>query len=170
MSPFSCVREKELLDLLDRGQWPQACADELSAHVVGCRACSELALVKQAFQAARATTMSARSLPSAGALWWRAQLRRRNAAIERISRPILGAQIFALGMILVLAAGALAWQVRRGLHLAAWIEALPQTLHLDALWPASLASFTGSFGSVVPVLATLALVSGVVVYFASEKH
>ena len=168
MTRLTCAREKEVEELVQRGQWPQACAEDLRVHVQGCRACSDLALVAQAFRAAHATAMPA--LPSAGALWWRAQLRRRNAAIERIGRPILGAQIFAFAMILLVAAGALAAQVRRGFELRAWIEALPRALHLDALWPTSLGGFDGSFWYLVPVLATLALVGGVVVYFASEKQ
>jgi hypothetical protein len=171
MSPFSCAREAELLALLDRGQWPQACAAELRAHVEGCRVCSEVVLAKQAFQAERASAMAAPNLPTASALWWRAQLRRRNAAVERVGRPILGAQIFAMVLVLLLAAAGLAWQLRRGVHPAAlnptvWIEGL----HFDALWSASLGSFVGSFGFIMPVLAMLVLVSGVVVYFASEKQ
>jgi hypothetical protein len=168
MTRLTCAREKEVEELVQRGQWPHACADELRVHVQGCRACSDLALVAQAFRSAHATATPA--LPSAGALWWRAQLRRRNAAIERIGRPILGAQIFAFAMILLVAAGALAGRMRRGFELRAWIEALPRALHLDALWPTSLGGFDGSFWYLVPVLATLALVGGVVVYFASEKQ
>jgi hypothetical protein len=168
MTRLTCAREKEVEELVQRGQWPQACAEELRAHVQACRACSDLALVAQAFRSAHATAMPA--LPSAGALWWRAQLRRRNAAIERIGRPILGAQIFAFAMILLVAAGALAGGMRRGFEPTAWIEALPRALHLDALWPTSLSGFDGSFWYLVPVLATLALVGGVVVYFASEKQ
>jgi hypothetical protein len=170
MSPFSCTREPEVRMLLERGQWPLAFSVELRAHVAACRSCGEIILVKQAFQSARTTSMAVPVLPSAGALWWRAQLRRRNAAIERIGKPILGAQIFALGMILVLGAAALAWQLRRGLEFVGWMEALPRSLHLDALLPASLTGLNGSFWFLLPLLAVLALVSGVVVYFASEKH
>ena len=170
MSPFSCARESELRILLDRGQWPLASSEELRAHVAACRSCAEIVLVKQAFQVARVTAIAVPVLPSAGTLWWRAQLRRRNAAIERIGKPILLAQIFALGMILVLGAGALTWQLRRGFDFMAWMEALPRILHLDALLPASFTGFDGSFWYLVPLLAALALVSGVVVYFASEKQ
>jgi hypothetical protein len=164
MSPFFCVREKELLVLVDRGQWPLAAPAELRDHVAGCRCCSELVSVKRAFEASRAAAMPA--LPSAGSVWWRAQIRRRHADLERIGRPLLGAQIFALALFLALAAGGLVWQARRGLHPAAWFQAL----HLDWFWSASIASFTGGFGMVVAVLAMLALVSGVVVYFASERR
>lgn len=166
MSPFRCPRESELTGLLDRGQWPLASSAELRAHVAGCRNCSDLVLLKRTFQAARAATTAMPVLPSAGALWWRAQLRRRNEAIERIGRPILGAQIFALAMFLLLAAAALAWQVHNGLHPVTWIE----SLHFDALLPATLPSFEGGLWFLVPLLSILAIVSGVVVYFASEKR
>lgn len=110
----------------------------------------------------RAATLPVPALPSAGALWWRAQLRRRNADLARINRPILGAQIFATVLTLLLAGASLAWELRRGLHLAAWLQAL----HIEALWPASF----GNLAFLVPLLGMLVLVSGVVVYFASEKY
>ena len=31
MSPFGCVRERETAEVLERGQWPHACSDELRA-------------------------------------------------------------------------------------------------------------------------------------------
>ena len=54
MTLGSCPREKEVADLLHRGHWPQACPADLRAHVDACRSCSELVLVTQAFQSARA--------------------------------------------------------------------------------------------------------------------
>src|SRR5258707_1336299 len=123
MSPFSCVREREVTELLDRGYWPEACPDDLREHVESCRMCSDLVLVSQAFQAAHKQAAPLPHLESAGALWWRAQLRRRNAAIEKVGRPILGAQIFALVMSVVVAAAVLAW---RGDTLKAWFADLPR--------------------------------------------
>jgi hypothetical protein len=174
MTPFFCAREPELRKLLERGQWPQASPDELRAHVAGCRPCSELASVEQILRAARAEAGALPRLPSAGAIWWRAQLRRRHLEMERIGRPLLGAQLFALALTLAVAMGALAWEVRRGVHPAAWFNAL----HLGWGWgwgwgwlrSESLTSFTGSLGLGIPILAMVALVSGVVVYFASEKR
>jgi hypothetical protein len=166
MSPFGCTREKEVAELLDRGQWPQASPEELRAHAGACRSCSELILTKQAFRQARAAAMSMPTLPSPSALWWRAQLRKRNEAIERINRPILGAQIFALAIVALAAVGGLLWQLRHGFDLADWFR----QVHLDTLWPSSLGNFAGGLWFVVPVLAALAIVSGLVVYFASEKQ
>jgi hypothetical protein len=162
-----CTREKEVAESLERGHWPDACTAELRAHVAGCRVCGDLILVTQAFRRARADAADAARLAPAGGLWWRAQLRRRNTAIQRIGRPILGAQIFALAVSLLVAGGLL---VSQGLHWMSWLEALPQSLHLEALWPSTLPNFAGGLSLLVPVLATVALLSGVVVYLASEKQ
>ncbi len=185
----TCPREKEVKELVERGQWPvaSATAQELRAHVDRCRSCGELVLVTAAFQHARAQAVGEARLGSPGVLWWRAQLRRRNAAMERIGRPILGAQIFALAINLLLAVGFVAWQARHGLawftwHFwNGWFARLPQAaaLHLDSLWPSALWSSTlpdSGLSSLltpmvmIPAAATLALLGGVVVYLASEKQ
>ena len=167
MSPFACPREKQLATLLRLNHWPHACPPDLRTHVEECRSCSDLVLLTQSFQQARTSAAAAAPIQSSGALWWRAQLRRRNAAIERIGKPILGAQIFALALTLIVAAGFLATQARQGLRWISWLADLPASIHMAALWPVS---FDNRLMLLVPVLATLALVSGVVVYLASEKQ
>jgi hypothetical protein len=164
MIPITCAREKEVAEFLHRGHWPQACTPELRDHVAACRQCSDLVLVTQTFQSARASTTPPR-LESPGALWWRAQLRRRNSALERINRPILGAQIFALAVALVLGVGMLGWESRHGMKLAALLH----DLHLSALLPTSL-TIEGNLWLILPLAATLALVSGVILYLATEKQ
>ena len=166
MTPFTCAREKEVKSLMERGLGPELWANEMRAHVEGCRACSELVLVQGAVAEARTSAMALPVLPPAGGLWWRAQLRRRNQAMARIANPILGAEIFAVLIVTLGAVCGVGWELRRGIEPAAWLRAL----HLDTLWPASLASFDGAWGFLVPVLAALAVVSGVVGYFASEKQ
>jgi hypothetical protein len=166
MSPFTCAREREVTQLLDRGYWPEACPPDLREHVQSCRMCSDLVLVSQAFRTAHKETIQLPRLESAGALWWRAQLRRRSAAIEKVGRPILGAQIFALVVSVVVAGGVLAM---RGDTLKSWFVDLPRVLHLDALWPAALSQSSGIASIVFPALATVALLSGLVVYLSTEK-
>jgi hypothetical protein len=176
MSLSACPREKEVKELLELGQWPSACAPELHVHVEGCRSCGELVLVTTAFQKARAEAVGAAKLGSPGVLWWRAQLRRRNAAVERIGRPILGAQIFALGINLMLVVAIVTWQARHGLAWLTRLEQLPQTaaMHLDSLWPSMIpaSGWSSLLNPMVMILAaaTLALLGGVVVYLASEKQ
>jgi hypothetical protein len=116
--------------------------------------------------------MDAAQLPPAGLLWWRAQLRRRNAAVERIQKPILGAQIFAFAITLLIAAGIAAWQARDGWNWMKWLGSLAQSqvFHWEVLWPFASAKSAAGFLSLIPALALLALVSGVVLYFSSEKQ
>ena len=163
MTLRGCGREKELAELLERGHWPDASSDELRAHVARCRACRDLVLVKQAFRADRAMAASAAKLESPGVVWWRARLRRRNAAIAQIGRPILGAQIFALAISLIAAAGYVGTQARRGFQWLAWVEQLPRALHLGALLPEGL-RLQGETWLVMSLVAMLALMSGVIVY------
>lgn len=174
-----CPRESEVRQLLERGQWQaaDATAPELRAHVAGCRSCGELVLVTQAFQQARAAAIAQARPASAGVLWWRAQLRRRNAAVERIGRPLLGAQIFAVAVNLALVVGFLVWQARNGADWLAWLQQLPQSVsfHFDTQWLGSLWSTDAASSGLgtlllISALAVLALVGGVVVYLASEKQ
>lgn len=167
MSPFTCAREGEVTQLLDKGCWPGACAADLREHVESCRMCSDLVLVASAFQSAHKQAMQVSQIESAGALWWRAQLRKRNAAIEKVARPIFGAQIFALAISVIVGAAVLAWQ---GNAMKAWFADLPRALHLNALVPGALSPSGGITWILLPVLATVALLSGVVVYLATEKQ
>lgn len=167
-----CVHEKELAALLALGHYPHACPPELRAHVELCRSCADLILVTRALQTARAQTAAVANLASPGLLWWRAQLRRRNAAVERIGKPILGAQIFALAVNLLLVGGFIVSQATHGIQWLPWLEQLPQSqsLHFEVLWPSALFSAGWSFTVLIPVLATLALVGGVAVYLVSERQ
>lgn len=167
-----CSREKEVTELLRQGGWPDACAPELRVHVSECRSCGELVLVTQAFQGARANTAPTAKFTSPGALWWRAQLRRRNAAVERVGKPILGAQIFALGVNLLLVVGFLAYQARNGVNWLLWLEQLPQsfTICLESLWSSGLFNSGWSLMVLIPAIATVALLSGVAVYLATGKQ
>jgi len=168
----SCSHEKEVAELLRRGQWPAACAPELRAHVSACRSCGDLALVATSFQRARSEAAGAAPIKSPGTLWWRAQLRRRNAAVERIGKPILGAQIFALLINLFVVVGLLVYQAQHGLGWLIWLAQLPQagTQHIDKLWTSTLLNPGWSPLVLIPALATLALLAGVVVYLASDRQ
>ena len=166
MSPFTCPHEREVSMALHDGRWPSACPDELRTHVSSCRSCSDLVLVTEALHASRRHAANIARLEPPGAIWWRAQLRRRNAAIEKMSRPILGAQIFALLITLVVVAGIALWQAE---NWSSWFTELPSVLHLDALIPSSTPQ-AGILWVVVPVFATIAILSGIVVYLASEKQ
>jgi hypothetical protein len=190
MTLLPCQHEAEIKQLLERGHWPQACTQELRTHINSCRACGDLVLVTQAFHSARVASASAASLPPPGVLWWRAQLRRRNAAVERINRPILGAQIFAFAITLLIAVGCVISQAQYSLHwllsvaggLGNWLAFVPQsqTFHLEVLWPFASSGSSGLIESIksikpnlmylIPGLGMLAFLSGIVLYLVSEKQ
>jgi len=161
-----CPREREVSELVARGRWPQAAAVEVSEHVQGCPACADLVLVALAFQSDRAEMVAAAKPGSAGALWWRAQLRRRRSAVERIERPLMSAQIFALAVSLAAALGFVGFEARHGVAWLDWLEGIPQAATMQIADASSL----GWMWVLLAAGATLTLVAGVVVYLASDKQ
>jgi hypothetical protein len=141
MTIAACAREKEVRALVLGGQWPAACPPDLREHVQRCQACAEIALVMEAFRGARTSSLHAASPVPAGVLWWRAQLRRRRQAVERIGQPILGAQIFSFAVILAIAVVLALSQARRG---APWLDWFSQLGHSLATGFADLWSSTAT--------------------------
>jgi hypothetical protein len=164
----SCSYEKEVAQTLKDGHWPNGCTKELRAHVAACANCGDLVLVTKAFQSARSESVHESPPGSPGLLWWRAQLRRRNAATEQISRPVTIAQTFALVVTVVVAIGFAASQYHHGLRWATWWSDLTPSRILHFLSVGS-GLLDGKLALVIPSLAALALLSGLVVYLVSEK-
>jgi hypothetical protein len=126
--------------------------------------------VTEAFQRSRAAAVFEARLPAAGAIWWRAQLRRRNAALERVGRPILGAYVFALTVMLLVAGATVIQQARHGMR---WLDWLPQLeaarLHVTGFNASLWLSSGGVLVVLLPVFATVALAGAVVVYLAERR-
>src|SRR5271167_4467716 len=121
----TCSFERELAQALKDGHWPRGCSTELRDHVKACASCGELVLLTRTFQRARNESMreAVPGSPGAGSpslLWWRAQLRRRNAATERVSRPITIAETFALVVYVFVGVVLVASQYRHGLKWSSW--------------------------------------------------
>jgi hypothetical protein len=164
----TCSFEKEIAQALKDGHWPDGCGAELRAHVDACGNCGDLVLVTRTFQRARSESERAAPCGSPSLPWWRAQLRRRNAATERVSRPITMAQTFAWFVLGLVGVAFVVSQYRHGLQWASWwAEFVPsQALHV-------LVSGTGQVGWSFVLLifgfGVLALLSGLVVYLASDE-
>jgi len=121
MKLYSCAQHESVSTALQAGHWPEACDPALRAHVEGCASCSDLLLVTQTLQRARTEATQAARLPSPGILWWRAQLRRRNAAIESVTRPIAVAEKIAVLIMLIVVVALAVWQHDQ---IAAWLAAI----------------------------------------------
>jgi len=164
----ACSYEDELSRALKNGHWPEGCGAELRAHVQACASCGDLVLVTQSLQQARSESEHAAVCGSPSLLWWRAQLRRRNAATERVGRPVTIAQTFAWFVTGLVGVVFVASQYRHGLHWAAWWSELisQRTFHFLPIgaelvgW--NLVLLISGFG-------VLAFLSVLVVYLASEK-
>jgi len=158
-----CSEREELRAVLRRGQWPDGCPAELVKHVEGCAACRAEVLVTAHVQAARAEAVSAAVAASVSPslLWWRAQTRRREAALKQAARPLAAAQMFALVVTVAAVAGFVAWQWPAVVALGAHAGGGFSLARLEAEW------------GVVPVMAALALVSalgGVVALLTVERE
>lgn len=100
MMTAACHREEELLDALGNG----LVGPELAAHVADCHACGELQLVAGALLDDRSHAISEASVPSAGTIWWRMQLRLRHEAQAAARRSLLIGQAASLLIALTLVA------------------------------------------------------------------
>jgi len=174
----SCRHENELRELMARGQWPAACPPDLRAHLSGCCACGDLVMVSEAFQQARVDSVAAARPVAPAVLLWRAQLRRRNAAVERIGRTLLGAQIFTFAVSVVAALGFAGFEARGGAEWTTWnywsdcLAQLPQAAasQWGSLSSGALAGSGWSWMLLASALATLLLLGGVAVYLATDKQ
>lgn len=166
----SCPHETEIQAIVRSGHWPEACDPELRNHVETCRTCGEQLLVLHAFHSARAHTMQAARVDHPDLLWWRAQLRRRNDALQRVSRPITTAQIFAFCISVLAAAALLRSQWQQGLNWSSWLPQSSSASQFDAL--SFFTSINADWGLFLMLtgLGTVLLLSAVIVYLASDRN
>jgi len=175
MSANPCPHENEIRQLAASGQWPHACPADLTDHLRSCRTCADLLMLEQAFREDRRRTIQQAAPPAPGTIWWRAQLRRRSAALESIDKPIVRVQIFTICVYLLAAVSLVAWQSVRGLR---WLDLVKRvSLDFGSLIPFSVTreGITGSgFLVLLPILGGLALLCSVLIYVVSnripEKH
>jgi len=119
-----CDREQEVVDALRSGRWASAWGEEIRQHVAVCTVCAEVAFVTREFQredelARTELGQPGAGLPSAGLVWWKAQLQARRAAEQRAAEPIVWAEraAYALGALATLGLGVWQWP-----RIAAWLQ------------------------------------------------
>jgi hypothetical protein len=157
MKSYFCSQYDLVEAALRAGHWPEACEPALRAHVENCASCSDLVLVAQTLgQAHRETTQAAR-LAAPGILWWRAQLHRRRAAIQSVTRPIAVAEqvaVVVLGLVVVALA---MWQHNQVLG---W---------LASVW-GPLSNLTELPGAMLVGLGSILFFGGFAVYLLTAKE
>jgi len=95
MSLPMCQHERDVLDLVAVGQWPQRADASLQAHVSGCPQCAEVASIATAVRE-WGQVESIPRMPESSVVWHRAQLRARAEAARAAFRPLWLAQGFAI--------------------------------------------------------------------------
>jgi hypothetical protein len=108
-----CNRERELVEAVASGHWPDACGEELRNHIAACGVCKDVVVVARALHEEHACALEDVRVPPAGLVWWRAELRARQEATRVAERPMRFAHAFAaactIGVALALLAGMLPW-------------------------------------------------------------
>jgi hypothetical protein len=102
MSRAECHREQEVLDAIASGRWPNRLEDDLAHHVDNCVFCKDLGLVAEALSTDFSSAISEARVPSAGLVWWRAEIRARQESLRVASRPITLAHYIGCGCAAVL--------------------------------------------------------------------
>jgi hypothetical protein len=111
VNAIECPRESDVLDAVASARWPHRVARELTEHVSSCTICADVLAVASAMRDDREAAWQQANIPSAGQVWWRAEMRARQEAIHKASRPITIAQGVAalLTLALTATAGWFAW-------------------------------------------------------------
>ena len=83
-----CTREYEIVEAITSGRWPEACDADLRNHAMTCPVCKDVVLVTAALHGERDSAVAGAGVPSAGLVWWRAELRARREAVRVAERPM----------------------------------------------------------------------------------
>ena len=111
-----CDREQAVLDALTSGRWATPWGEGIRQHAASCARCSEVVLIAEALR--REEQLAEVRLPSAGLVWWKAQLAARRAAERRAAQPIALVERVAQAVGALSAFGIGVWQWPR---IANWL-------------------------------------------------
>jgi hypothetical protein len=124
-----CPSEPAVLAAVADGSLAEPGASaELRRHAASCASCRDLALVAAAIRAEGRRARRAAAVPSAGLVWWRAELRNRQEAARKAAAPLTAVHALAIVGTIALAAGLVTTVVSASGTTAWWIDGLVQVL------------------------------------------
>jgi hypothetical protein len=124
---IQCAFEQELLDAVASKRWPGRLEPSLAAHVGGRSVCRDTVEIAQAFLDEPNDAGTEPPLPSAAAIWWRAQIRARKESARLATRPI--ALVQAIATVCVAAASLAAAPAA-----SAWVRKMIATVGAATSW------------------------------------
>jgi predicted anti-sigma-YlaC factor YlaD len=98
-----CHRSSDVAAAASAGELASAADSELRRHLAECEACRDLALVVTALRGERDRVRREAPAPSAGLVWWRAELRERQEAERRAAAPVTLVHAAAFIAVLIVA-------------------------------------------------------------------
>ncbi len=155
MNDIECPRESDVLDAVASARWPHRVPRELADHVASCAICADVVTVAEAMRADHDAVWPQADLPSPGQVWWRAEMRARQEAIRKASRPVTIAQGVAALLTLAVA-------VMTGWLASAWIR--QQTPAFDFASMSARALTSPLAVSLVVALCALVVITPVALY------
>ncbi len=164
---YWCSYQEKLALELRHGRSPEDWDEPLRNHVANCPLCKDLMYVTQSLQQDRTETVKSARVASPGTLWWQAQVRMRNGAMERINRPVALAEKFALIILAIAFVASIAW---KGGQILGWFMGPEAAAHssTQAANPAVFNGWTTFF--MVAGLGTVAICAALAVYLLREKE
>jgi hypothetical protein len=120
-----CEKEILVIEAARRGYWEE----ELRAHAADCPVCADAVLAAQFLREMHEADLAEVKVPSAGWMWWRAQLMAKRAAAERATQPITLVEQMAGACAALSVIGVLIWQWHA---IRAWAASLGGTWRLAA--------------------------------------
>jgi hypothetical protein len=133
MKPAECPRELEILEAVSSERWPPENGSDLRDHACTCPVCRDTVEVALAFREDRAAAILAARVPSAGLVWWRAEMRSRRDAVSKATRPIRIVESVAAGCAAAGALGLLVWFGLPALEALLWQPSIALFVVLGAL-------------------------------------
>jgi hypothetical protein len=160
----SCRHEPAVLAAA-RASEHTAVAADIEAHLAACDDCRLSFALAVSLQEERALAMATTRVPSAGQVWWRAELRARQDAAAAVARPITlatGLAAAAVIGVVVSLVGVIGWWAR------AWLTTTLARLS----WPDVATQVTWSGGTWLAVGLALAMLvaTPLVLYVASREE
>jgi hypothetical protein len=137
----ACYREPEVFTAATTGGWPSQAGRELQDHVAECAVCADIAEVAVLLTAEHARGAEMASVPSAGQVWWRAQVRARAEARRAAERPMHIVQAITAACVVGGVVGVAGWAAPWMRHAGSWLHALAVPAELDAVWWLAIASW-----------------------------
>ena len=98
MKCIECRFEDDVLMYVGTGRWPDRAPADLTAHAANCEVCRDLAAVASAMDAERDAEADSARVPTAGTVWWHAQLRARQEAVKAVGPGIHHRDIVAAAL------------------------------------------------------------------------